>query len=197
MRQETHPFRLGYWPHKGLDVKIEGPHFSIARGFVRIDRKGEYSFRTTGQSVLKVDDTLVYRDVKGEENVALRKILEPGTYPIEVTFLDTPRTNLTHHIWDVPGTLTTLVKEEGEFPYLLDEAGEWRSRDDVWYKGVVTAGANKWLASGCGASSGQLGPELGFGHKVGDHHEAPVLLLKASQGNRSLKPVSESLIFPS
>ena len=39
---------------------------------------------------------------------------------------------------------------------------------------------------GCGAGANNIGPELGFGHIVGDHHDEPVLLLKASQGNRSL-----------
>jgi len=87
---------------------------------------------------------------------------------------------------DVPGTLNTLVHEEGKFPYLIDKTGNWVSRDDVWYKGVVTATANKWLGIGCGASDGQIGPELGFGHMIGNHHDEPVLILKASQGNRSL-----------
>jgi alpha-galactosidase len=87
---------------------------------------------------------------------------------------------------DVPGNLTTLVKQEGKFPYLIDKDGEWLPRDDVWYKGVVTAGANKWLSVGCGSSPYTLGPELGFGHMVGNFHDEPVLVLKASQGNRSL-----------
>lgn len=68
----------------------------------------------------------------------------------------------------------------------IGQVGNWAVRDDVWSKGVVTAGANKWLSVGCGAGSNNIGPELGFGHVVGDHHDEPVLLLKASQGNRSL-----------
>lgn len=87
---------------------------------------------------------------------------------------------------DVPGTLHTLVREEGKFPYLLDKEGRWKSRDDVWYKGVVTATADKWLSIGCGAGASQIGPELAFGNLVGDFHDEPVLILKASQGNRSL-----------
>ena len=62
------------------------------------------------------------------------------------------------------------------------------SRDDVWYKGVVAAAGSWWL----GVGSGKIGPELGFGHVVGDHHDDPVLVLKTSQGNRSL-----GLGFPS
>lgn len=87
---------------------------------------------------------------------------------------------------DIPGTLATEVKQNGKFPSLLDASGNWAQRNDVWYKGLITAGANKWLSVGCGASSNSIGPELGFGFIVGDYHDEPVLILKASQGNRSL-----------
>jgi alpha-galactosidase len=87
---------------------------------------------------------------------------------------------------DIPGTLSTVVKQNGKFPYLLDDKGNWKSRDDVYYKGVVTATADKWLSVGCGAGDNNIGPELGFGNVIGDYHDEPVLLIKASQGNRSL-----------
>jgi alpha-galactosidase len=79
-----------------------------------------------------------------------------------------------------------VVNHEGKFRYLVDEKGNFVPRDDVYYKGVVTATADKWLDIGCGASDNSIGPELGFGHMVGDFHDEPVLILKASQGNRSL-----------
>ena len=78
-----------------------------------------------------------------------------------------------------------MVGYDGKFKYLVNDKGEFVPRDDVWYKGVVTATADKWLDIGCGAGSA-IGPELGFGHMVGNHHDEPVLILKASQGNRSL-----------
>jgi len=171
---ETHHVRLGYWPHTAFDG-IEAPSVSIARGFITIDRTGEYSFRTTSNSFMEVNGNVIYRNIEGEEETVEKRVV-----------LGNARSNLSHSIWDVPGTLTTLVKEQGKFPYLLDEDGEWLSRDDVWYRGVVTAGANKWLAPGCGANASQIGPELAFGHMVGNHHDEPVLVLKASQGNRSL-----------
>ncbi|MFU8892465.1 MAG: sialate O-acetylesterase [Luteolibacter sp.] len=183
--KETHAVRLGYWPHTTFP-SIEGPSVSIARGFIRIDRAGEYSFRTTGNSIMEVDGKVMHRSVEGEEEVNVRTRLEPGTHPIRVTFLGSARSNMSHSIWDVPGTLTTLVHQQGKFPYLAGPDGGWVSRDDVWYRGVVTAGANKWLAPGCGANASQIGPELGFGHMVGNFHDEPVLIIKASQGNRSL-----------
>ncbi len=85
-----------------------------------------------------------------------------------------------------PGTLETITKTGGMFPHLLDDAGAWTERRDVWYKGVVTATANKWLSVGCGSGGGTIGPELQFGHIMGYYHDEPVIVLKASQGNRSL-----------
>ena len=45
---------------------------------------------------------------------------------------------------DIPGTLATVVKQDGKFPYLVDKKGNWvRGAKDVWYKGVVTATAEQ------------------------------------------------------
>jgi methionine-rich copper-binding protein CopC len=85
-----------------------------------------------------------------------------------------------------PGALSTSTMIENKWPNFIDELDNWTSRDDVWYKGVVTATADKALSIGCGSGSARIGPELGFGHIVGWHHDEPVILLKASQGNRSL-----------
>jgi len=181
----TSHLNLGYWPHTAGET-IEGDAFYIAHGYIRIDRKGKYSFSTTHDSMFFVDGQKVFeRD--GKQEVLKKKIdLEPGTHPIKAVFLGNPRSNLTHNLWDQPGTLHTAARVNGKFPFLLDEEGNWASRDDVYYKGVVTAGADQWLSVGCGASKGKIGPELGFGHVIGDYHDQPVLIIKASQGNRSL-----------
>ncbi len=84
-----------------------------------------------------------------------------------------------------PGSLST-VTTEGMFPHMVDAAGAWTVRNDVWYEGVITATAKKWLTIGCGADSGKIGPELQFGHIMGYYHDEPVIILKTSQGNRSL-----------
>ncbi|NNC87503.1 MAG: hypothetical protein HKN82_03465 [Akkermansiaceae bacterium] len=85
-----------------------------------------------------------------------------------------------------PGSLETIAKRENKFPNLVDGANNWTSRGDVKYRGVVTAVGNAPLTAGQGANSSRLGPELGFGHVMGWFHDEPVLLLKSSQGNRSL-----------
>ncbi|WP_144394583.1 sialate O-acetylesterase [Pleionea sediminis] len=85
-----------------------------------------------------------------------------------------------------PGTLVTEVKLNGKFPYLLDSNEQWITRNDVWYKGVISAKQDSWLTVGAGANRGHIGPELGFGHIVGNYHDAPVLIIKSSIGNRSI-----------
>ncbi len=87
---------------------------------------------------------------------------------------------------ELPGSLETIVKREGKFPNLVDSANQWLVRNDVMYRGVVTAIGNGPLTAGQGGNATRLGPELGFGHIMGWYHEEPVLLLKSSQGNRSL-----------
>jgi methionine-rich copper-binding protein CopC len=88
------------------------------------------------------------------------------------------------------GTLATLSQAENKFPNLrngtvLDAAG-YSIRNDVWYRGVIAATGNDKLKVGQGGSTTAIGPELGFGHVMGYHHDEPVLVLKSSQGGRAL-----------
>jgi len=85
-----------------------------------------------------------------------------------------------------PGTLETLAKREHKFPNMVDDSGAWTVRRDVIYRGVVTALGNGPLAPGFGANKGAFGPELGFGAVMGHYHDEPVLVIKTSQGNRSI-----------
>ena len=95
---------------------------------------------------------------------------------------------------DTPGTLENLVKKQNKYPHLITEEGQWTERKDVRYVHVMDKRGvdfnnmsefadmkNQWLTI-----KGNFGPELGFGHVVGHHHDAPVLVLKACIGNRSL-----------
>jgi len=73
--------------------------------------------------------------------------------------------------------------------HLKDEHGNWIAREDVQItykskdkhrKGNLTIGY-----TGYGGSS-HMGPELQFGHVVGDFFEEPVLLIKTAWGGKSL-----------
>lgn len=164
----------------------------VARGFIQVRSTGVYELRPgyggSTFNVMEVDGKEVYRRPLGGEATHTHITLTAGKkVPFRITYLTDQANGLG---WiarvDIPGTLATVVRQDGRFPYLVDDSGQWVARKDVWYKGVVTARADKWLSVGCGASANSIGPELGFGHVIGDHHDEPVLILKASQGNRSL-----------
>jgi alpha-galactosidase len=84
------------------------------------------------------------------------------------------------------GSLEWLAKNEksaAKYKHLLAADGSWKERDDVqiWY---LERHGN--LAPGYGHREGFIGPELGFGHVVGEATEAPVLLIKLAWGGKSL-----------
>jgi alpha-galactosidase len=84
------------------------------------------------------------------------------------------------------GSLEHLVTDpetRPRFAHLVDAEGAWVVREDVriWY-----LGRKGGLTVGYGAREDRIGPELQFGHVVGDHYEAPVLLIKVAWGGKSL-----------
>lgn len=84
------------------------------------------------------------------------------------------------------GSLEFLVKDPAtadKFKHLLDKKGEWVVRDDVWIHYLNRKGK---LTVGYGAREDRIGPELGFGHAIGDAIEEPVLLIKLAWGGKSL-----------
>lgn len=91
---------------------------------------------------------------------------------------------------DKDGTLEHAVKKEGLYPFLVDEAGQWTTRQDVRNIAVMGSGGpgktqvrvNDWMT----VSKGKIGVEMGIGHHLGNALEEPVLILKSAIGNRSL-----------
>lgn len=84
------------------------------------------------------------------------------------------------------GSLEFLVKDEAtakRFAHLVDETGQWRTRDDVWISYLDRSGP---LTVGYGARKELIGPELGFGWVMGDALAEPVLLIKCAWGGKSL-----------
>ncbi len=86
-------------------------------------------------------------------------------------------------LFEVPAT-ALIVK------HLKNAQGHWTIRDDVWVRyqpenSPLQAGN---LSVGFTVYGGQhhFGPELQFGHVVGDHFENQVLLIKTAWGGKSL-----------
>ena len=94
---------------------------------------------------------------------------------------------------DGKGTLNALLKDPAKAPlvkHLKTEKGEWAVRDDVWVRyqreqqpllaGPLTMGFSVY------GDKHHFGPELQFGHVVGDHFTNQVLLIKTAWGGKSL-----------
>jgi alpha-galactosidase len=95
---------------------------------------------------------------------------------------------------ETKGSLEYMIKEKGKYGFLVDDAGQWTVRMDVRNVHVMDQRGvdykdmdkfadikNDWLTV-----KGNFGPEQGFGHVMGHVLDAPVLVLKACIGNRSL-----------
>lgn len=89
-----------------------------------------------------------------------------------------------------PGTLSHFIENDpsNEFANIQDGNGNWVAREDVWVRydhendGLL---ADK-LNVGFGGWQGQIGPELGMGHFLGDNLEDKVLIIKTCWGGKSL-----------
>lgn len=97
------------------------------------------------------------------------------------------------HYNEGKGTLKALLKNPAKAPlvkHLVDDKGVWTVRNDVWVhyqreKGALLAGP---LSIGFAVYGGKhhFGPELQFGHVVGDQITEQVLLIKTAWGGKSL-----------
>lgn len=84
------------------------------------------------------------------------------------------------------GSLEHLVRDAAtapRFAHLIDDEGAWVRRDDVWIDFFEREGP---LTVGYGSRADTIGPELGFGHVIGEAFDEPVLLIKIAWGGKSL-----------
>lgn len=84
------------------------------------------------------------------------------------------------------GSLEYMVKDPrlGEHAQrLVDADGSWITRQDVWIWYFDRMGG---LTVGFGANDKTIGPEFGFGHRVGEAFDEQVLLIKIAWGGKSL-----------
>ena len=93
---------------------------------------------------------------------------------------------------DRHGYLDWLAREseaKSRYSHLLTDAGGWVERDDVWFRwerdDQVLRGPLR-VGLGAGGDRDRIGPELQFGHVLGEHFDDPVLLVKTAWGGKSL-----------
>lgn len=87
----------------------------------------------------------------------------------------------------VTTNLASIAKDK--YPYLVDDDGNYTTRMDVRNVFIITSGnkigdvrQNNWLT----VEKKKIGPEIGIGHYLGEYTDAPVMILKSCNGNRSL-----------
>ncbi len=85
---------------------------------------------------------------------------------------------------DKPITLEHFVKNEKQYPFLINADGTWSERKDVRNVRMMTGKLfnNEWMK----VTGKTMGPEYGIGHKLGDAITEPVMILKSCIGNRGL-----------
>ncbi len=166
------------------------PKTYVLRGQLQPKIPGVYEFspgyQGSSHNIMVVGDTEVYRSEVGKTPIRKGFTFEAGkSYPFKVTYL-TQNTGTPGWMsrTDIPGTLGTLVKQQGKYPFLLDDQGQWSARKDVYYYDARTKKGSPLSAlSNNGAS---IGPEVGIGFVLGQMFDEPVLVLKSCIGNRGL-----------
>jgi len=170
---------------------ISGPHTVVVRGFIEVPESGNFTVGTgygdSSYNITKLDGKEVYRKAPGGHIIKQKVTLEAGRrYPVEITYFKGGSTAFWMSQEDLlgKGDLESVVKRQGKFPWLTDEAGNWTVRNDVYYQDARINFKGSPLSP---TSNGRtIGPELGFGHVMGTYHDEQVLLIKTAMGNRAL-----------
>jgi hypothetical protein len=89
------------------------------------------------------------------------------------------------------GSLEQAVKDKKKYPYLVDAAGKWAERKDTRFVRVMSGKGpggmqlfnNEWMTV---AKCKTIGPEFGIANELANATDAPIMILKACIGNRSL-----------
>lgn len=166
------------------------PKTYVLRGQIQPKIPGVYEFSPgyagSSYNIMAINDVEVHRREVGKESLRKSFKFEEGkVYPFKVTYLTPDAANPG---WmsrtDVPGTLGTLVRTQGKYPFLLADQQQWSIRKDVYYYDARTKKGSPLSAlSNNGAS---IGPEVGIGFVMGQMFDEPVLVLKSCIGNRGL-----------
>ena len=106
------------------------------------------------------------------------------TKPIKV-FILSGQSNMCG-MGNIRRSLTALVKDKKKFTNIVDDSGNWITRNDAFYLYNLKKPNNKACALSVNANGRNVGPELQFGHIMGYTHDEVVLVIKACCGNRAL-----------
>jgi alpha-galactosidase len=177
----------------------DGPHTAVVTACIEVPKSGAYTlhagFGDSTHAIVTLEGMEVYRKEVGGKPVCGKVALEAGKrYPITITYFKGGSAAFWMEQVDLEGKgdLVTVTKKDKRFQYLLDEAGKWTERSDVYFQEARLVEGGKGCSLSATANSkclpkcNSIGPELGFGYVMGTFHDEQVLLIKTSQGNRSL-----------
>ena len=169
----------------------EGPQTVMVTAQIDVPATGTYTlhagFEDSTHAVVMLDGKEVYRKDVGGKPVCGKVALETGRrYPITITYFKGGSAAFWLEQVDLvgKGDLVTVTKQDKKFQYLLDDAGKWTVRNDVYYYDARIGFKGSLLSPTSNGNS--IGPEVGFGHVMGTFHDEQVLLIKTAMGNRAL-----------
>ncbi|MDC0144370.1 sialate O-acetylesterase [Verrucomicrobia bacterium] len=155
----------------------------IAEGQFEVSRSGVYQlscgFGASSRAVMLLDGKVIRQEVK---LVAGKRY----SFAIKDFKGESPRFWMRKMDLLGNGDLEAVAKREGKFSWLVDAAGEWSVRQDVYFQEARLAKDGRGSLLSATSNGKSIGPELGFGHVLGTFHDEQVLLIKTAQGNRSL-----------
>ena len=171
---------------------MAGPHFVRAKAFVEVPMTGMHEVHVghgdSSYALATIDGQEVYRRDIGQDAKIKRIKLEKGKrHPVEITYFKGGDATFWMELVDLKpkGSLRYHIEEDGRFTCLVDDKGEWKPRNDVFFcDAYMGKGRNGPLSAMW--RNGSFGPELGFGYVMGTFHDEPVIVMKADIGNRSL-----------
>lgn len=189
-------FKVGNYKTSPLAVfNSEGQKVTkpISRGQFEVSLNGVYHLNCglggNSYCFMQIDGNEVYRRELGDKPVKQAVTLQSGKlYKFKISGFEGVPPRFWMEKTDLLGNgdLESVVKREGNFPWLLNAEGEWNVRQDVYFQEARLAKEGKGSPLSATSNGKSIGPELGFGHVLGTFHGEQVLLIKTAQGNRSL-----------
>jgi len=178
---------------QGTLPAISGPHTIVVRGYIDVPESGMYSinpgYGDSSHNVMELDGNEVYRKNVGGQAVKQNVALEAEKrYAVKITYFKGGSTALWMSKMDLlgKGDLEIVTKREKKFPNLIDDKGNWTVRNDVYFYEAELSFSGGWLTVPPRPGKTTIGPEVQFGHIMGYAHDEQVLVIKTSNGNRSL-----------
>lgn len=176
------------------ELALKEGYVTVLQGYVSVKFSGKYEFLPgkddSSYNVTTVEGKEVYRrDLTQVEPTLTPLQLEPKKrYAFKTVFFKKPGHAFRVPLVNKPGTLATAVAENPKYAFLKDKVGEWVKRSDVVLYDAHpihnnTKAVGHFLQVGDVSYGGEktinaMGPDLMFGHVLGNHFDEPVLILR-------------------